>query len=93
MSHGYGQVTITGRHDGGMDTVSIHDAGMGIAAEDRQRIFEPLFPQKFNGHGLGLTICRQMVESHGGTIELAEKGVPGTTLVLQFPRKIIKVGA
>lgn len=85
-----GRVTVTARHDETMDVVTIHDTGEGIAMTDREQIFEPLFSHRVNGHGLGLTICRQIVESHGGTIRLTEGEIPGTTFLLKFPQKIVQ---
>ena len=87
MAPGPGKVTVTARQEAGMDTVTIHDTGSGIAPEDCERIFDPLISLKPHGHGLGLTICRQIVEGHGGTIEVVEANQLGMTISLRLPQK------
>lgn len=61
--------------DGGL-TVSVVDTGHGVAAEDAERLFEPLNTTKAQGMGMGLTISRAIVEAHGGRmwIEPAPRG-------------------
>ena len=48
----------------------MRDDGPGIPAEARYRIFEALFTTKAKGSGLGLALCRRIVEAHGGSIDL-----------------------
>ena len=48
----------------------MRDSGPGIPAEVRPRIFEALFTTRSKGTGLGLALCRRIVEAHGGTIAL-----------------------
>lgn len=58
--------------DGRMGTrICVRDAGTGIPPENRERIFTPFFTSKNTGNGLGLAICRRIIEAHGGAIELA----------------------
>jgi signal transduction histidine kinase len=61
--------------------VAVEDSGSGIAPEDMDRIFETFFTTKSEGMGMGLSICRSIVESHGGRIGVASKSVGS---VLQF---------
>jgi signal transduction histidine kinase len=58
----------TNRRPSGMVQVSIEDTGTGISAPARERIFDPLFTTKTGGMGMGLSICRAIIEHHGGRI-------------------------
>jgi len=64
--------------------VRVRDDGPGIPAEHRHRIFEALYTTKAKGSGLGLALCRRIVEAHGGTIEL-EPGDGGASFLITFP--------
>jgi signal transduction histidine kinase len=72
-------------------SVSVEDTGCGIPAVDRDRIFERLFQREQNdsqlhrGLGLGLFICRAIVEAHGGRIWIEEVAGPGTRFVFTLP--------
>jgi signal transduction histidine kinase len=55
------------RHDGDVE-VSVEDTGTGISPQDMDRIFNPLFTTKSNGMGMGLSICRSIVEAHEGKL-------------------------
>jgi signal transduction histidine kinase len=83
---GKGQITIAGAGAGDYDVIRIQDGGPGISPEHRARAFEPLFSTKAKGTGLGLTICRQIIEQHGGTIEWVEADGAGATLQIRLPR-------
>jgi len=65
--------------------ITIQDNGPGIPSKTRARIFEPLFSTKAKGTGLGLTICRQIVEKHGGTIDLVDS-THGAVFRMVLPR-------
>jgi PAS domain S-box-containing protein len=61
-------VRILARHREGNLLVSIEDSGPGIPADALPRLFEPFFTTRSNGLGMGLAICRRIVEAHGGRI-------------------------
>ncbi|MGZ8344531.1 MAG: PAS domain S-box protein [Allosphingosinicella sp.] len=61
----------TARVDGQMVRVSVTDTGSGIAPEMSERLFEAFASTKSNGMGLGLSICRTIIEAHGGRIRAA----------------------
>ena len=48
--------------------IAIEDSGPGIAPDEPSRIFEPFFTTRSGGLGMGLAICRRVVEAHGGRI-------------------------
>ncbi|MCP3370006.1 MASE4 domain-containing protein [Bradyrhizobium cajani] len=66
--------------------LSIHDTGGGIPDEERNRIFDAFFTTKRSGMGLGLAISRAIVESHGGTLRLADSGPQGSIFELALQR-------
>jgi signal transduction histidine kinase len=67
--------------------LSIIDSGPGIPREVMDRIFEPLFTTKSFGVGLGLPTVRQIVEQHGGTINVESRIDEGTTFTIWLPRQ------
>jgi signal transduction histidine kinase len=48
--------------------VSVRDSGPGVAPEDRERIFESFYTTKSGGVGIGLSICRSIIDAHGGRL-------------------------
>lgn len=71
------------RHDGVV--LSVADTGRGIAPEHLDRIFDPFFTTKEEGTGLGLPICKQIVEQHGGTMEIESEPGSGTRVTMLLP--------
>ena len=65
--------------------VAVSDTGRGIAREHLERIFDPFFTTKEEGTGLGLPICKQIVEQHGGTMQIESEVGTGTRVMLLFP--------
>jgi nitrogen fixation/metabolism regulation signal transduction histidine kinase len=67
--------------------VTVDDAGPGVPAADRERIFEPYVTSKETGTGLGLAIAKKIAFDHGGDLELAEEASPlgGARFVLTVP--------
>jgi signal transduction histidine kinase len=65
--------------------VTIEDSGTGIDGKDKERVFEPFFTTKSKGMGIGLAICRAIVESHGGTVQASANNPYGTIFHLALP--------
>jgi signal transduction histidine kinase len=80
--------TRVGRHDGGptIDVV-VADAGPGVAASIRDRIFQPFFTTKPSGSGIGLAISREALRAHSGELVLDYPSTPasGATFRLILP--------
>jgi two-component system sensor histidine kinase HydH len=80
-----GTVRITAGIDGRHAAVTVSDNGKGISREDLSRIFEPFFTTKARGTGLGLALCRKIVEEHGGKITVQSVVGEGTAVSITFP--------
>ncbi len=65
--------------------ISIKDSGMGIAPDNMKKLFQPLFTTKPKGIGLGLVVCRNLVEANGGKIEVTSEQGKGTTFTVVLP--------
>jgi signal transduction histidine kinase len=73
---------------GAMVTLEICDDGVGIAAELRDKVFEPFYSTKREGVGLGLMNARNIVERHGGTLRLMARDGGGTCAVITLPADV-----
>lgn len=67
--------------------IEVRDNGCGIAAADLPRVFEPFFTTKEvgKGIGLGLTVCRNIVQAHGGSVSIKSKPNVGTLVGISLP--------
>jgi signal transduction histidine kinase len=63
----------------------VTDTGVGILAADLERVFDLFFTTKSTGSGLGLPICRRIVEDHGGAIGIESTEHVGTTATVALP--------
>ncbi len=67
--------------------ISVADTGEGMSPDAQAHLFEPFFTTKYSGHlGLGLAICRGLVEAHGGSVRVESVPGSGTVVTLAFPR-------
>lgn len=88
---GEGRVVITAEEDrdNRIAEIKIEDTGIGIEPENIKRIFEPFFTTKDDeeGSGLGLFVAREIIEEHGGFIEVKSTQGKGTTFHIKLPLK------
>ena len=77
----------TVRNSNGMLELQVEDNGPGIAAELQEQIFAPFFTTKPEGEGtgLGLYICQNIINGHGGSITLESKPEMGTIFHVHLP--------
>ena len=68
--------------------VSVADSGAGIASPDVDRVFNPLFTTKPDGMGMGLSICRSIVEAHQGRLWASKNEGPGMTFSFTLPVEV-----
>ncbi len=79
------QVMLRALGRNGAVEMAVLDNGKGIARGDLERIFEPFFTRKPNGMGMGLAICRSIVEAHGGRISARDRTERGAAFELNLP--------
>ena len=88
--HCLGDLRIEVGQKSGIGKIILKDNGMGINAENHQRIFEPFFSTSHDtGHGLGLAYCRQVVQNAGGFISVKSQDMFGATFTLELPTQAL----
>ena len=80
-----GSIALDVHDRGGTVAIEVADSGPGVPTDLRTRIFEPFFTTRARGTGLGLPIARQIVEAHGGTIEVGERRGGGARFTVTLP--------
>ena len=79
------EVSLEARASNGTVEIAVADNGPGVPVELRARIFEPFFTTRARGTGLGLAVARQIVEAHGGCIDVGERAGGGARFVVRLP--------
>ncbi|MEM2971430.1 MAG: PAS domain S-box protein [Candidatus Bathyarchaeia archaeon] len=80
-----GKLTIKSRRIGSEVKIAFADTGIGMTKEDIAKLWKPLFTTKAKGIGLGLAICKRIVEAHKGSISLESEVGKGTTVTVVLP--------
>ena len=88
--HGRPPINLAISAKGDQVTVLVSDAGRGIDQTQRQQVFEPFYrapgKQNVEGYGLGLALVRQIVQAHGGEVEILDNGPTPSTVQITLPR-------
>jgi len=80
-----GRLTICAAPSDGAVLVTVEDTGVGIREDIKDKLFSPLFTNKAKGTGLGLAVCKRIVELHDGTITVESEEGRGARLVVKLP--------
>jgi signal transduction histidine kinase len=74
-----------GRHGDGRVRLAVSDSGNGFSRESLERLFEPFYTTKAHGMGMGLVLCRRIVEAHGGSMGVGASRDGGGQVWVEFP--------
>ena len=80
-----GAINIIAQQEGKFLIVRIVDTGPGIPEDQKESVFDNFHTTKANGAGLGLSVCRQLAEAHGGTITIENSSEGGAEAILSLP--------
>jgi hypothetical protein len=69
----------------GRDAIQVEVLDAGTGFQNTERVFEPFFTTKPHGMGMGLAICRSIIESHGGRLWTANNATRGATVAFTLP--------
>jgi len=78
-------ITATSTADD-MVEIAVADTGLGLATEIREKLFEPFVTSKPSGLGVGLSICRVIIEAHGGQLTASDNPGGGTIFRFTLPQ-------
>lgn len=78
-------IVVSGKNGDGEVLVSVRDSGVGLPGNGDERIFRAFFTTKPHGTGMGLSICRRIIESHGGRLWASPNAERGATFQFTLP--------
>ncbi len=81
-----GEIVLSARTVHNAFEIDVKDNGEGIPEEVLDKVFIPFFTTKEKGTGIGLSLCRRILQLHGGTIKISSIVTKGTTVVMSFPK-------
>lgn len=81
-----GIIQLAARKTRERNEIIVKDNGMGIPDEILDRVFVPFFTTKEKGSGIGLSLCRRILQLHGGSMRIHSETQKGTTVTLSFPK-------
>lgn len=79
-------ITLSTQAAGERVTIRIEDNGCGISSDQHQHLFKPFYTSKTHGTGLGLVICRKLLASMGGGLEIESRQHEGTSAIISLPK-------
>ena len=91
-----GRVSLVARPEGAMVKLIVQDSGVGIPKEQMEKIFDRFYQvdgsaaREYGGAGLGLTICKSIMEWHGGSIDVESEKGRGSKFITLFPQKSLE---
>jgi signal transduction histidine kinase len=86
-------IRVSVHEEGGWVRIAVEDRGIGISSSDRPHIFEPFYrgraavDAQIQGSGLGLSLVKQIMEAHGGAIEVSSNPEGGSTFCIRLPHE------
>jgi signal transduction histidine kinase len=82
-----GALTVTASTTPDSAIITVQDTGVGIPAENMQKIFSPFFTTKAQGQGLGLAVCKRLIAAQNGAITAKSEPGKGSTFTVKLPLK------
>lgn len=85
LGSGTRELSVVSSVEESLVVVAVHDTGSGMSDETRLRIFDPLYTTKESGMGMGMAICRTIIEAHQGHLEVQSTSSSGTVIAFTLP--------
>ncbi|MCP4606452.1 MAG: PAS domain-containing protein [Proteobacteria bacterium] len=82
-----GHIEAAASEDGNRILITVSDTGLGISDRDQSKIFNPFFSTRERGLGLGLALCKRIIEDHGGEITAKSRPEGGSIFKITLPRE------